>query len=156
MSIHDALLHDLPEVERALLERIPEDCRAEALAAADKAGDAYARQVVLERFVDEAVCAPAAPVAPALVQGAASREQRAFAVLTDPRFHQAEWTHYGHSGPCPHRHAWGACRQFAIGLRLVEGRVSWLHVETAEEALERAAQVLLDGADIKTIPGYAG
>jgi hypothetical protein len=85
-----------------------------------------------------------------------SNGERAFAVLTDPRFWQAEWVHYGHTGQCPHEEAWGPCRQFRVGMTLVPGRVRWLEAPTVEDAFERAAQVLLDGKPVHTMPGYQG
>lgn len=94
-----------------------------------------------------------------------TREERAYRVLTDPRFYQAEWVHSGHDGRCPFVHAWGTCRQFRIGVRTIDpnetaldrvARVRWLRAPSPEEALELVARVLFDGADITTLPGYDG
>lgn len=84
-----------------------------------------------------------------------TREERAFAVLIDPRFHQAEWTHVGHDGPCPNDRLGFPCRMFQVGMTLQRGRCSWVHAPTAEEAIERAAAILLDGVPGAQMPGFS-
>lgn len=86
----------------------------------------------------------------------ASQEERAFAVLKDDRFHLAEWVHFGHLGPCNDDRPRAECWAFAIGLRVETFCVRWIHATTMESAFDQAAQVLIDGADIKAMPGYAG
>jgi len=70
--------------------------------------------------------------------------ERVLAVVSHPRFYRSAWIHVG------------ACRQFEIGLHDEPCRVRWLRSETAKAAFEQAARVLLDGEDIKSMPGYAG
>ncbi|MEO7331200.1 MAG: hypothetical protein ABI193_21675 [Minicystis sp.] len=85
-----------------------------------------------------------------------SKEARALAVLRDARFWQFSRVHLGHDGPCPHQDDLGPCWQYSVGLSIEEGRVRWLWAAGAEDAIENAARVLLDGVAIQTIGGYAG
>lgn len=80
-----------------------------------------------------------------------SKEERVFAVLKDPRFYRAAFVHLGNlSVGIP------MTTRFEIGLRIGVGYVRWIYAESAEKAFEQAAQVLLDGANIASMPDYAG
>lgn len=80
-----------------------------------------------------------------------TKEERAYAVLNDPRFYRAALEHRGNA-------TWGSPMEarFEIGLQTEPGTVRWIYSETAEKAFEQAARVLIDGERIAAMPDYAG